>query len=330
MKKIEDLIGSDFNGVVSVSKDGKSIFKQAYGYADLPNKRPNNVDSIFEVASGSKAFVATGIMKLIEEGKLGLDSRLGGLLDIDLKQISPEITVRQLLNHTSGIPDYFDESVMDDMSELWAQFPCYLMRKPADMLPTFIDKPMMYPAGEKFQYNNTGYAVLAMLIEKITGMDFDKYLTKLIFEPCGMNNTGYYELDRLPANCSTAYIHDEEQDVYFTNIYSTNAKSDGAGGVYTTVGDIERFWQHFLAGDIVSKASVEAMTSVQAKDEDDDDIYGFGFWLDEDVPYFQGMDPGISFMTRRQHNGLLTVIVSNFCNDVWEINRNIEDLFQEL
>ena len=325
MKKIEELIDDDFNGVVSVSKNGESLFKKAYGYADLPNKRPNKTDTIFEVASGSKAFVATGIMRLIEEGKLSLEDTIGDLLDFDLKQISPQITIRQLLTHTSGIPDYFDESVMDDMSELWAKFPNYQMRKPSDMIPTFIDKPMMYSPGEKFQYNNTGYTVLAIIIAKITGMDFDKYLEELIFEPCGMKSTGYYELDRLPANCATAYIHDEERDEYYTNIYSTNVKGDGAGGVYTTVDDVERYWKHFLAGDIVSKETVKAMTSVQAVDEDDDG-YGFGFWIDGDVPFFQGMDPGISFMTRHQHNGILTIVVSNFCDDVWEINNNIEDM----
>ena len=303
MKKIDDVIDNDFNGVVSVIKDGEPIFKKAYGYADLPNKRPNNTDTIFEVASGSKAFVATGILKLIEEGKLSLETTIGELLDFELKQISPKITIRQLLNHTSGIPDYFDESVMDDMSELWATFPSYLMRKPSDMIPTFINKPMMYSSGEKFQYNNTGYTVLAMIIEKVTGMDFDKYLVALIFEPCGMKNTGYYELDRLPANGATAYIHDKNRNEYFTNFYSTNAKSDGAGGVYTAVDDIARFWKHFLAGDIVSLETVKAMTSAQAVDEDGDG-YGFGFWLDGDVAFFQGCDPGISFMTRHQANGI--------------------------
>jgi len=325
IKQIENLIGDDFNGVVSVIKNGESLFKKAYGYADLPNKRPNNIDTIFEVASGSKAFVATGIMKLIEEGKLSLESTINNLLDFDLKQISTTITVRQLLNHTSGIPDYFDESVMDDMTELWAKFPCYLMRKPSDMIPTFVDKPMMYNPGEKFQYNNTGYTVLAMIIEKITGMEFDKYLSKLIFEPCDMKSTGYYELDRLPANCATAYIHDKERDEYFANYYSTNAKSDGAGGVYTTVDDIANFWKFFLAGDIVNKETVKVMISAQACDEEDEG-YGFGFWLDDDVPFFQGMDPGISFITRHQFNGILTIITSNFCNNVWKLNNNIEDL----
>lgn len=325
MKRIKDIIKNDFNGVVSVSKNGESIFKKAYGYADLPNKRPNQADSIFEVASGSKAFVATGIMKLIEDGKLSLCSPISTLLDFDLKQISPNITVRQLLTHTSGIPDYFDESVIDDMTELWANFPNYRIRRPSDMIPLFIDKPMMYSPGERFQYNNTGYTVLAIILEKVTGMDFDKFLSQLIFEPCGMKRTGYYELDRLPANCATAYIFDEERNQYFSNIYSTNVKGDGAGGVYTTVEDVERFWAHFLAGNIVSKNTVKEMTSVQALDEDDGG-YGYGFWLggdNNDIPYFQGSDPGISFLSSYDNNGLFVCAVSNFADDVWEIHSDV-------
>ena len=197
MIKIEELIPNDFRGVVSVSKNSESIFKKAYGYADLPNKRPNQTNTKFGTASAGKAFVAAGIMKLVENDKLSLDNKIGGLLDFDLKAISKVITIKQLLNHTSGIPDYFDESVMDDYAELFADKPNYNFRKSADLIPLFIDKPMMYAPDEKFQYNNTGYVVLGLVIEKLAGVNFDEYLSTVIFEPCGMTNTGYYELDRL-------------------------------------------------------------------------------------------------------------------------------------
>ncbi|MCL2353562.1 MAG: beta-lactamase family protein [Defluviitaleaceae bacterium] len=329
IKKIEEIIPADFRGVVSISKNGESLFKKAYGYADLPNKRANKIDTIFEVASGSKAFVAVGIMKLMEEGKLTLESKLADMLDIDLKAVSPDITVKQLLTHTSGMPDYFDESVMDDMSELWAVFPNYNARTPADMLPTFMDKPMMFASGEKFHYNNAGYVMLALMIEKITGMAFDQYLDKLIFKPCGMKNTAYHALDSLPANCATAYIYDEEAGKYRTNFYSTNVKSDGAGGVYTTVGDIERFWKCFLTGSIVSLEGVKVMTTLHASCEEGS-RYGLGFWLTpKDVPFFQGFDPGVSFVTRHHPNGLLTVLVSNYCDNVWKLNRQIEEVINE-
>ena len=154
------------------------------------NKVPNEVDTKFETASAGKVFVATAILNLIEKKTIDFDTTIGQLLKFDLKQIDPKITVKQLLHHTSGIPDYFDESVMDDYEELWVNVPNYRIRKSSDLIPLFIDKPMMYPRGEKFQYNNTGYVVLGLIIEEITGKPFDVYLQETIFDPSGMTDTG--------------------------------------------------------------------------------------------------------------------------------------------
>ena len=327
MIKIDDLIPDDFRGVISVSINGKSFFKKAYGYADLPNKRPNQTNTKFGTASAGKAFVAAGIMKLVEDGKLSLESKLGDLLDIDLKAISKDITVKQLLNHTSGIPDYFDESVMDDYAELFINAPSYNFRSSADLIPLFIDKPMMYAPGEMFQYNNTGYVVLGLIIEKVTGVSFDKFLQAVVFEPCGMKNTGYYELDRLPENCANAYIYDEEKGEYYTNIFSIEAKGSGAGGCFTTVDDVENFWTHFLSGNIIAKNTVKEMITLQAENKEEEEAYGYGFWLDggdNNLPFFQGSDPGVSFITSN-YNGIYICVVSNFGDDVWDIHSELYD-----
>ena len=99
--------------------------------------------------------------------------------------------MEQLLNHTSGVPDYFDESVMEEYEELWVDFPNYKIRHNSDLLPLFITKQIMYPKGEKFQYNNSDYVLLAMIIEKISGMDFDQYLknTFLMYVICNRRVT---------------------------------------------------------------------------------------------------------------------------------------------
>lgn len=93
--------------------------------------------------------------------------------------------------------------------------------------------------GARFQYNNTGYVVLGLIIEEMTGKSFDVYLKEAIFDPAGMADTGYYELDRLPARRASAYIFDEERKEYRTNIYSIDAKGTGAGGAFTTAPDVE-------------------------------------------------------------------------------------------
>ena len=199
---VDKLIDNSFRGCILISREEQSIFEKAYGYADLPNEIPNQIDTKFASASAGKVFVAVAILQLVEKGMLHLEDTIGNLLDVDLKQIDPAITVEELLTHTSGIPDYFDESVMDEYEELWRDYPNYKIRSNKDLIPLFIDKPMMYPRGSKFQYNNTGFVVLALIIERVTGSAFDEYINENIFKPCKMSGSGYYELDRLPAKCA--------------------------------------------------------------------------------------------------------------------------------
>ena len=175
------VMDKDFRGNAYIVKNKEVLLNYSGGFADLVNEIPNMIVTRFASASMSKTFVAVGILQLIEEEKLKFEDTIGAILDFDLKHIDPCVTVRQLLNHTSGVPDYFDESVMDDYEALWTDYPNYRIRHNRDMLPLFIDKPMMYNRGEKFQYNNSGYVLLAMIIEMITGRDFDVYLKQNVF-----------------------------------------------------------------------------------------------------------------------------------------------------
>jgi len=323
---IDEIVGKDFSGVISIRKDGQTIVQNPYGYADINNKIPNEIDTKFATASAGKVFVATGILQLIGNGKLSFNDTIGSILDFDLKSIDKKITVRQLLNHTSGIPDYFDESIMSEYAELWQDFPNYKIRKSMDLLPLFINKPMMYNAGEKFQYNNAGYVVLGLIIEKITGMLFDDYLEEKVFYPCGMFSTGYYELDRLPAKCANSYIYDENRKEYYTNIYSVDAKGTGAGGAFTSIPDVEKFWDNLLGGKLLPDHLLKEMLSLQS--HSGDDYYGYGIWLEKTEggtlePWFQGCDPGVSFISSYNRNQKLNItIISNTGNNVWEIKRN--------
>jgi CubicO group peptidase (beta-lactamase class C family) len=330
--KIEEIIDDNFSGVISVRKNDMVIFQKSYGFADLANKIPNEVNTNFATASAGKVFVAVGILQLIEAKKLGINDAIGNILDFDLKSIDKNITIRQLLNHTSGIPDYCDESVMHDYAELWQDFPNYKIRKAMDLVPLFINKSMMYKAGEKFQYNNTGFVVLGIIIEKITGMPFDDYLAENIFLPCGMINTGYYELDRLPAKCANAYIFDQNHNEYYTNIYSVDVKGTGAGGAFTTVSDMENFWDNLLGGKLISNTLMNEMVSLQSNN--DKEYYGYGIWLEKTKegtfePWFQGSDPGVSFLTSYDRNEKLNItIISHIGNNVWIMKQKImESLF---
>lgn len=155
---IETLINADFRGCIQVVRHGETILEKAYGFADLANRVPNEPDTKFATASAGKVFVAAGILQLIEQGRLNFSGRIGNLLDFDLRAIDRNITVEELLTHTSGIPDYFDESIMEEYEDLWRDYPNYKIRSNRDLLPLFLDKPMMYPAEAVF---NTTIPVLS-------------------------------------------------------------------------------------------------------------------------------------------------------------------------
>ena len=215
----------------------------------------------------------------------------------------------------------------------WVDYPNYKIRHNSDLLPLFINKPMMYPKGEKFQYNNSGYVLLAMIIEKVSGMYFDQYLKENIFDICDMKSTGYYELDKLPSKCANNYIYCADTKDYRTNIFSVDAKGTGAGGAFITVRDIINFWTNLLEGNLFSKALVSDMLSKQSGDGADaeEGYYGYGMWIIDnpngrDIAYFQGCDPGVSFISEyNPNNEIISVLVSNYGDNVWREMRKIRE-----
>lgn len=322
---VEKQLEINLRGIAIVVKDMDTIFEFANGYSDLQNKVKNTIDTKFASASAGKVFVAVGILQLVDSKKLNLNDKLGDILRTDLGQIDPEVTVEQLLNHTSGVPDYFDESTMSEYEELWTDFPNYKIRHNSDLLPLFLNKPMMYPKGTRFQYNNSGYVLLAWIIEKITGMEFDQYLKRNVFQVCGMESTGYYELDRLPEKCADNYIFCEDTKEYRTNIFCVDAKGTGAGGAYVTGRDIICFWQNLLQYNLLSKDLTEKMLQRQSREETEDgvELYGYGVWLinnpQADIPFFQGYDPGVSFVSEyNPTKNIISVLISNYGDDVWD------------
>ena len=318
-----------------IIKDNEILYENVTGFADLANEVQNSLETKFASASAGKVFVAVAILQLIEQGKMQFEDTLGTLLDMNLGQIDKDVTVRQLLTHTSGVPDYFDESVMEEYEELWIDYPNYKIRRNNDLFPLFMNKPMMYSKGEKFQYNNSGYVLLASIIEKVTGMYFDEYLQKNVFDVCDMTSTGYYELDRLPAKCASNYIWCEDTKSYRTNIFSVDVKGTGAGGAFITVKDIASFWNGLISGKLLSKEMVEQMFTKQSGDGSDEEegYYGYGVWIIEnengmDIPYFQGCDPGVSFISEyNPNNNMISVFVSNYCDNVWKEMRKIRETF---
>ncbi|KAA1181575.1 serine hydrolase domain-containing protein [Paenibacillus sp. B2(2019)] len=307
---------NDFSGVVLAKQYDKKIASSCHGYANKSDKRENNIHTRFGIASGCKIFTAIAVCQLVERGLISFESRLSDYLKkVEFPLFSSEITIHQLLTHSSGIPDYFDETIMDDFEELWKTQPMYTLRQLEDFVPMFRNLPMMWTPGERFHYNNAGYIVLGLLVEELSGMSFSDYVELHIFKPCGMEQSGYFTLDALPANCALGYI-EEENGSWRSNIYSIPVKGGADGGAFVTAPDMQLFWNglmnHTLLNPVLTSLLLTPHIHVNGEG-----YYGYGVWItlrEEKVfkYHIMGYDPGVSFRSAIYPASGETVVV--LCN----------------
>ncbi|HEX8246772.1 MAG TPA: serine hydrolase [Pyrinomonadaceae bacterium] len=173
--------GREFNGNVLVAENGKVVYEKSFGYADFEARKLNTKDTEFELASIAKPFTATAVLQLKEKGKLNLDDKF---IKYFPEFPYAEITVRHLLAHTSGLPDLdlFDKLVAENPDRIFENKEVIPVMKAAKT-------PLRFQPGEKWSYNNFNYALLALLVEKLSGQKFDDYLKKNVFEPARMTRT---------------------------------------------------------------------------------------------------------------------------------------------
>ncbi|MBC5636884.1 serine hydrolase [Ornithinibacillus sp. BX22] len=319
-----------FSGTILVQKNGEVIHESAYGFANRSDQLKNTVHTRFGIASGCKLFTAISTGILVDEGKITFDTRLKDCLDIQFSNFSDEITIHHLLSHTSGIPDYFDESVMDDFEELWKTRPMYSMRELKDFLPMFQHRDMMFQPGSQFHYNNAGFIVLGLVIEQLAGMSFTDFVEQKVFARAGMKDSGYFSLDQLPANTAIGYIDDVASGTWKSNMYSIPIKGGADGGAFITVHDMVRLFDALFSKKLLTESTTERLLSVQAEGEDDE-FYGYGIWMDKQADeitkhHVMGYDPGVSFHAAVYANGVEVVIASNKSEGAYSIMVAIEEL----
>jgi len=317
-----------FSGTIRMTEQDQVNFEQGYGYANRSEQIKNEVSTRFGIASGSKIFTAVAVLQLIEMGRLTLDTRLCDCSAYPFPNFDPAITVRHLLTHSSGIPDYFDEEVMHDYSVLWTDLPMYSMTTIAAFLPLFEKKTMKFVPGERFSYSNAGYILLGWIVEQMTGMRFQDYVVQHVFRRCGMTDTAYDRLDQLPSQTAVGYI--EEEGGWCSNIYALPVVGGPDGGAFTTVHDMEKFWHALLSCELLSKAMTDEMLAPQIGAHDCIH-YGYGVWmtvLDQEIIkyYVMGSDPGIAMMSSVYPKWSAQLhILSNNGSGTGAITRSIEE-----
>jgi CubicO group peptidase (beta-lactamase class C family) len=302
---VRDLPLDGFSGVIAV--DGEV---QAYGYAHRAYGIANAVDTRFGVASGGKSFTALAVVSLVHEGTISLDTRARELLGDDLPLVPDDVTVEHLLSHRSGIGDYIDETTPSDADAYVLPVPVHELVTTEDYLAVLDGFPPKFAAGERFEYCNGGFVVLALLAERASGTAFHELVARGVCEPAGLEDTGYFRGDDLPPRTATGYLADGR-----TNVLNLPVRGNGDGGIYTTAADVAALWAAFLGGTIVPPRWVDEMLRPRSE------RYGLGFWLHPTgAPMLEGADAGASF---RSVHGSYTVL-SNTSDGAWPVCRALE------
>ncbi len=307
-----------FSGVVYVREGAEVVVEAAYGLAHRGERISNTLDTRFGIASGTKTLTSIAVNQLVEQGHLALDARLVDGVDAELPGIDPEVTLHQLLTHSAGIPDYFDEAVMDDYEELWRERPMYAFRTPSDFLPLFAHLPMKAAPGSTWAYNNAGYVLLGLAIEQASGMPFTAYVERHVLQACGMASSGFFALDRLPGGTARGYLPTEDGG-WRTNAYAVPIVGGADGGAFTTAHDLAALWDALLGRRLVGEATLARMLAPHWRTDPDADEqhYGYGIWIARregrpDAYTMVGEDPGVFFRSRfDQASGALYILLGN-------------------
>lgn len=326
---------------VVVRKDGRTVFKRAYGMRDLRCDLPINPHTNFRLASCTKQFTAMAIMLLHHDGKLRYDEPLTEIFP-HFPAYGRHVTIRNLLNHTSGLISY--EDLMDRMyaGRSWENIP---QMSDARVLKLMEQQTgTKFPPGSTWKYSNTGYCVLAMVVQKLSGMPFQEFLRRRIFKPLHMGNTVAFIYGKNHVR-DRAYGYTMDAGRWLETDQSPTSATLGDGGVYSSVDDLIK-WDNALRHHTLlsAKEFQPAITPVALpltpqqwpKGEDGKPVkYGFGWFLN---PYrghkrmwHYGSSIGFHTAIERFTNDKLTIVV--LCNrtdlNPAALSLKVADLFFE-
>jgi len=253
-----------------IAKNGQTIYRSASGKANLELGVDATADHVFELGSITKQFTAVAILMLEEQGKLNVNDEITKYIP-DYPTQENTITIYQLLNHTSGIMSYTNmDSFMEDAR---------IDRTPTEIIDVFKNEPMEFNAGEKFNYNNSGYILLGHIIEVVSGETYADFIQKNIFDPLGMQNSYYGSKTKLIKGRANGY---SQSDGYENAKYLSMSLPYAAGSLMSTVDDMLKWQNGMSANKLISKASYDRAVSKSKLSNGEEISYGFG-WMKDDL-----------------------------------------------
>jgi len=287
---------------VVISKNDSVIYQKGFGLADLETKTLIEPKTNFRLASITKQFTALSILLLENDGKLSLDDKLTKFFP-DLLEYGEKITIKNILQHTSGLLDYenyIDETETEQL-------------KDQDVLNILMKQDSTYfESGTKHQYSNSGYAVLALIVEKLSGLSFAEFLSSRIFQPLKMNNTLAYEngISEVP---NRSYGYAKKDSGFEFSDQSLTSAILGDGGIYSSTEDLLKWDNEVNSPTLLPKEKFNRLFEKGINYNGEEFDYGFGWRLDPYKkfyrPYHTGSTCGFSNIYMKLPNLDLTIIV---------------------
>jgi CubicO group peptidase (beta-lactamase class C family) len=303
-----------FSGVILVAENGEILFEKAIGMRSYENKIPLQSTDVFELASVSKQFTAMMVMRSAEKGLLDYDDLVSKYLEIPYSGI----TIRQLLTHTSGLPDY--QAIMD---QHWDKTKVAGNPEILKYLNRY-HPPAVFAPGEKYEYSNTGYVLLGSIVEKASGRDFIELTKEWIFEPLEMENTGIRTLEEkaLVPNFAAGHLPDSTGSYVNANQFHESdytvwlGNRKGPGRVSSTAQDLLKWDQALYKNQLVSQASLKEAFKPQQLNDATLSYYGFGWEIEPRSPLgfmvsHTGDNPGYKTIIVRYLEKNQTIILLN-------------------
>jgi CubicO group peptidase (beta-lactamase class C family) len=292
---------------VLVSRDGKIIYENAFGYADIGNRVPVTTETKFRIGSITKQFTAAAILKLQENGKISVNDTLSRFIP-DFPS-GNEVTVHHLLTHTSGIHSFTNRPNFMKYATMSIS--------PEAMIDTIKNFKYDFDPGESYQYNNSGYYILGYIIEKVSGKEYGEYLKETFFDPLGMKNTGVHGPLLVLDNEATGYSLEGGTLKKAINWDMTNA--GGAGALYSTVHDLYTWNEALFNGKVLSDESLKAaftpvVLNNNKKPEGVEYGYGWGFYKIRGLDFTAhsgGLHGFLSFLSRQPDNNVTITVLCN-------------------
>jgi len=243
----------EFTGSIILAKDGKPLFAKVYGEADKETGRENSLDTPINLGSMNKMFTGLAITQLVAQGKLAYTDTVGQFLpDYPNQRVRDEVTLHQLLTHTSGLGSYWNEAYSKNKESLTTV---------SDFAELFVNDPLQFDPGTDEQYSNAGPVVLGLIIEAISGLDYYQYIRENVYKPAGMAHSDHFDKFENVSGKATGYFVPRNGDELISNQQDLGRIGSPAGGGYASANDLLKFATALYDDSLIDAKHREQMTS---------------------------------------------------------------------